>query len=117
MSATPAFSKRRGYCCWWSRSIPAATSLRMFISGCFLAASMGSSPRRWRKVLANPALVIIPKALNIVAGGFVLGLLLLRWLPQAVTERGLSDRLVVDLGMLATTDGLTALFNRRHFEE
>ena len=85
--------------------------------GLFLAGSMGTSPPRWRKVLATPRTSYIPKVLNIVAGGVVLGLLLLRWLPQAVTDRRLSDLLAVDLGMLATTDGLTALSNRRHFEE
>ena len=85
--------------------------------GLFFGGQYGFFPAALAESLGNPALVIIPKMLNIVAGGFVLGLLLLRWLPQAVTERGLSDRLVVDLGMLATTDGLTALFNRRHFEE
>src|SRR5476651_657861 len=85
--------------------------------GLFFGGQYGFFPAELAESLGNPALVIIPKVLNIVAGGFVLGLLLLRWLPQAVTERGLSDQLVVDLGMLATTDGLTALFNRRHFEE
>src|SRR5664279_1270959 len=85
--------------------------------GLFFGGQYGFFPTALAESLGNPALVIIPKMLNIVAGGFVLGLLLLRWLPQAVTARGLSDRLVVDLGMLATTDGLTALFNRRHFEE
>ena len=63
--------------------------------------------RRSPARLDDPPAFAAAKALNIVAGGVVLGLLLLRWLPQAVTERGLSDRLVVDLGMLATTDGLT----------
>jgi diguanylate cyclase (GGDEF)-like protein len=85
--------------------------------GLFFGGQYGFFPVALAESLGNPALVVIPKVLNIVAGGVVLGLLLLRWLPQAVTERGLSDRLVVDLGMLATTDGLTALFNRRHFEE
>jgi hypothetical protein len=80
--------------------------------GLFFGGQYEFFPAALAESLGNPALVIIPKALNIVAGGFVLGLLLLRWLPQAVTERGLSDRLVVDLGMLATTDGLTSLFNR-----
>src|SRR4029077_14092896 len=45
-----------------------------------------------------------------------LGLMMMRWLPQAVIERGRSEQLAADLGILATTDGLTSLLNRRHFE-
>jgi diguanylate cyclase (GGDEF)-like protein len=117
MSATHAYSERRGYCCWWSRSTPAATSWRIFISDCFFGGQYGYFPATLAENLGTPAHVFIPKVLNIVAGGVVLGLLLLRWRPQAVTDRRLSDLRAVDLGMLATTDGLTALFNRRHFEE
>jgi diguanylate cyclase (GGDEF)-like protein len=85
--------------------------------GLFFGGQYGFFPATLAESLGNPAHVLIPKVLNIVAGGVVLGLLLLRWLPQAVTDRRLSDLLALDLGMLATTDGLTALSNRRHFEE
>jgi diguanylate cyclase (GGDEF)-like protein len=85
--------------------------------GLFFGGHYGFFPEAFAESLGDPAHVIIPKAINIVAGCFVLGVLLLRWMPQAVAERSLSDRLAVDLGMLATTDGLTALFNRRHFDE
>lgn len=85
--------------------------------GLFFGGHYGFFPVAFAESLGNPAHVIIPKTINIIAGCFVLGLLLLRWLPQAVTERGLADRLTVELGLRATTDGLTSLFNRRHFEE
>jgi diguanylate cyclase (GGDEF)-like protein len=68
------------------------------------------------KTLGNPYLLVQPKLLNIISGCLVLGLLLMRWLPQAVSERSLSDRANTDLEILATTDGLTKLINRRHFE-
>jgi len=85
--------------------------------GLFFGGQYGYFPATLAENLGTPAHVFIPKVLNIVAGSVVRGLLLLRWLPQAVTDRRLSDMRAVDLGMLATTDGLTALFNRRHFEE
>jgi diguanylate cyclase (GGDEF)-like protein len=66
--------------------------------------------------LRNPYFLIEPKLLNIVSGCLVLGLLLMRWLPQAVHERTRSDEAHANLEILATTDGLTKLINRRHFE-
>ena len=42
--------------------------------------------------------------------------LLMRWLPSAVQERRQSLRLSAGLQLLATTDGLTSVFNRRHFQ-
>jgi diguanylate cyclase (GGDEF)-like protein len=66
--------------------------------------------------LGDPAFVMLPKALNIAAGCFVLGLLLMRWLPQATNERSRSEKIAIDLEMLATTDGMTSLLNRRHFD-
>lgn len=68
------------------------------------------------EVLSNPYFLIQPKLLNIVSGCLVLGLLILRWLPQAVHERTRSDEAQANLEILATTDGLTKLINRRHFE-
>jgi diguanylate cyclase (GGDEF)-like protein len=67
-------------------------------------------------VLGNPILLIIPKLINVAAGCFVIGVLLMRWLPRAVRERGNSERLSAGLELLATMDGLTSIFNRRHFE-
>jgi len=43
-------------------------------------------------------------------------LLLLRWLPSAIKERGQSEQDTDDLKTLAAVDGLTGLYNRRHFE-
>lgn len=85
--------------------------------GLFFSGKYGFLPAAFAESLGNPELVFVPKVVNVAAGCFVLGILLWRWLPQAVTERRLSDLLAIDLGMLATTDGLTSLFNRRHFEE
>jgi signal transduction histidine kinase len=43
-------------------------------------------------VLGAPALLLVPKLFNVLAGGLVLGLLLLRWLPLAVHERSAVER-------------------------
>jgi len=67
-------------------------------------------------VLSNPTLLILPKVLNVIAGCVVLGLLLLRWLPSAITEHEVSEQNADDLKTLAAIDGLTGLYNRRHFE-
>jgi diguanylate cyclase (GGDEF)-like protein len=85
--------------------------------GLFFSGKFGFLPAAFAESLGNPEFVFVPKVVNVAAGCFVLGILLWRWLPKAVAERRLSDLLAIDLGMLATTDGLTALFNRRHFEE
>jgi diguanylate cyclase (GGDEF)-like protein len=66
--------------------------------------------------LGNPILLIVPKLINVAAGCLVLGLLLLRWLPSAIRERGQSEQDADDLKTLAAVDGLTGLYNRRHFE-
>ena len=58
----------------------------------------------------------MPKLINVAAGCLVLGLLLHRWLPSAIRERGKSERDADDLKTLANTDGLTGLYNRRHFD-
>jgi diguanylate cyclase (GGDEF)-like protein len=66
--------------------------------------------------LGQPRLLILPKLLNIAAGCVVLGLLLFRWLPLAVRERGRAEQRATDLELLAALDWLTGLYNRRHFE-
>jgi diguanylate cyclase (GGDEF)-like protein len=84
--------------------------------GLFFGGQYGFFPAAMAISLGDPAFVILPKVLNIAAGCFVLGLLLMRWLPEAVRERNLAERVAIDLGQLATTDGLTSLINRRHFD-
>jgi len=84
--------------------------------GLFFGSEYGLLPAGIAGVLGNPVLLIIPKLVNIAAGCFVIGVFLMRWLPKAVSERGNSERLSVDLGLLASMDGLTRLFNRRHFD-
>jgi hypothetical protein len=42
-------------------------------------------------VLGNPNYLILPKVMNVVAACAVLGLLVLRWLPQASKERTEAD--------------------------
>jgi diguanylate cyclase (GGDEF)-like protein len=69
----------------------------------------------WVEVLGNPFLLVIPKLANVAAGCLVLGLLLMRWLPMAIYERRKAERQADHLQRLATIDGLTGLFNRRHF--
>jgi diguanylate cyclase (GGDEF)-like protein len=84
--------------------------------GLFFGSQYGLFPAAIGGVLANPALLIIPKLTNVAAGLFVFGILLMRWLPTAVRERGNSERLSASLKLLATTDGLTSVYNRRHFD-
>lgn len=68
-------------------------------------------------VMGAPVLLIIPKFLNIIAGLVVLSLLLMRWLPLAVKERGQAEQRATDLETLASADFLTGLYNRRFFEK
>jgi diguanylate cyclase (GGDEF)-like protein len=84
--------------------------------GLFFGSQYGLLPPAIADVLGNPALLILPKLANVAAGCFVIGLLLMRWLPKAVRERWNSERLSAGLALLATTDVLTSVFNRRHFE-
>jgi diguanylate cyclase (GGDEF)-like protein len=84
--------------------------------GLFFGSQYGLFPAGIAGVLGNPALLIIPKLVNVAAGCFVIGMLLMRWLPKAVRERGNSERLSAALELLSTMDGLTSLFNRRHFD-
>jgi diguanylate cyclase (GGDEF)-like protein len=84
--------------------------------GFYFGSQYGLFPKDWGVTLGNPWLLILPKLINIAAGGVVLGLLLLRWLPSAVRERNQSEQLALELEQLATTDALTSLCNRRQFE-
>jgi diguanylate cyclase (GGDEF)-like protein len=84
--------------------------------GLYFGGQYGLFPSQLVTVLANPYLLIIPKVLNVVAGCVVLGLLLLRWLPSAITEHEVSEQTADDLKTLAAVDGLTGLYNRRQFE-
>jgi diguanylate cyclase (GGDEF)-like protein len=84
--------------------------------GLFFGSQYGLFPASIAGVLGHPALLIIPKLVNVAAGLFVIGVLLMRWLPREVRERGNSERLFASLELLATTDGLTSVYNRRHFE-
>jgi diguanylate cyclase (GGDEF)-like protein len=84
--------------------------------GLLFGSQYGLFPKPIAGVLGNPILLIIPKLTNIAAGCFVIVVLLMRWLPSAVRERGQSARLAAGLELLATTDGLTSVFNHRHFQ-
>jgi diguanylate cyclase (GGDEF)-like protein len=84
--------------------------------GLYFGSQYGVFPPEVSRVLGQPTLLIIPKLLNIAAGGAVLGLLLLRWLPLAVRERGRAEQHASDLEALAAIDWLTGIYNRRHFE-
>ena len=84
--------------------------------GLLFGSQYGLFPKPIAGVLANPVLLIIPKLANVAAGCFVIVVLLMRWLPSAVRERRQSASLSAGLQLLATTDGLTSVFNRRHFQ-
>jgi diguanylate cyclase (GGDEF)-like protein len=84
--------------------------------GLYFGSQYGLFPPTIITVLANPYLLIIPKLLNVVAGCVVLGLLLMRWLPSAIMEHEASEQRADDLETLAAIDGLTGLYNRRHFQ-
>jgi diguanylate cyclase (GGDEF)-like protein len=84
--------------------------------GLYFGSLYGLMPPEIGSVLGQPVLLIVPKLLNLAAGGAVLGLLLLRWLPLAVRERGRAEQHASDLETLAAIDWLTGIYNRRHFE-
>ena len=84
--------------------------------GLYFGGLYGIFPHDVVPVLGQPLLLIVPKILNVLAGCVVLGLLLLRWLPMAINERELAAQYTDHLEDLATTDALTKLYNRRHFE-
>jgi len=84
--------------------------------GLYFGSSYGLFSPSLAPILGNPVLLIIPKLINVAAGCAVLGLLLLRWLPSAIKEHGVSEHNADALTTLANRDGLTGLFNRRHFD-
>jgi diguanylate cyclase (GGDEF)-like protein len=84
--------------------------------GLYFGSNYGLIPASLGPLLGNPVLLIIPKLVNVAAGCVVLGLLLLRWLPSAIKEHGASEHNTDALTTLANIDGLTGLFNRRHFD-
>jgi diguanylate cyclase (GGDEF)-like protein len=84
--------------------------------GVYFGGMYGLFPHVVVTVLGQSMLLIVPKILNILAGCVVLGLLLMRWLPMAISEREVATRYADHLEGLATTDPLTKLYNRRHFE-
>jgi diguanylate cyclase (GGDEF)-like protein len=84
--------------------------------GLYFGSQYGLLSPETAHVLGQPFLLVMPKILNVFAGCVVLGLLLLRWLPLAVRERGKAEQRARDLETLAAVDWLTDLYNRRHFE-
>jgi diguanylate cyclase (GGDEF)-like protein len=84
--------------------------------GVYFGGMYGLFPHVVVTVLGQSMFLIVPKILNILAGCVVLGLLLMRWLPMAVSERDLATQYADHLEGLAITDPLTRLYNRRHFE-
>src|SRR4029078_13509230 len=101
-------------------AVVAIDTLRNIVENVYFGLYFGSQYGLFSPViggtLGNPILLIVPKLINVAAGCLVLGLLLLRWLPSAIRERGKSERDADDLKTLANTDGLTGLYNRRHFD-
>jgi diguanylate cyclase (GGDEF)-like protein len=84
--------------------------------GLYFGSIYGILPPKFAVVMGVPVLLIIPKVLNVLAGGVVLILLLWRWLPLAVKERDNAEQRASDLETLAAIDFLTGIYNRRHFE-
>ena len=59
--------------------------------GLYFGGQYGLFPAAIVGVLGNPTYLILPKVMNVVAASAVLGLLVLRWLPQASKERAEVD--------------------------
>ena len=59
--------------------------------GLYFGSQYGLFPAAIVGVLGNPAYLILPKVMNVVAASAVLGLLVLRWLPRASKERADAD--------------------------
>jgi len=83
--------------------------------GLYFDAQYGFLPSSLIDLLGQPIFLIIPKILNVAAGGIVMSILLLRWLPQAVNERKLLQLDADIQRKLATIDSMTGLLNRRQF--
>ncbi len=83
--------------------------------GFYFGAKYGLFPSSFQTVLGHPMLLILPKLGNIAAGCLVLGLLLFKWLPEAIRERARTEEYAAHLHRLATTDSMTGLRNRGDF--
>jgi diguanylate cyclase (GGDEF)-like protein len=83
--------------------------------GAYFGGKYGLFPEGVTVVLGNPYLLILPKIANIMAGGIVLGVLLLRWLPHAIEERARAEGRAEYFRERATRDGMTGLWNRHEF--
>jgi PAS domain S-box-containing protein len=59
--------------------------------GLYFGGQYGLFPAAIVGVLGNPTYLIVPKVMNVVAASAILGLLVLRWLPQASKERAEVD--------------------------
>jgi len=76
--------------------------------GFYFGSKYGVFPDELADKLGHPALLLMPKIANVLAGTIVLFILLLDWFPKATAERSSLDE-------LASVDSLTGVFNRRHF--
>lgn len=85
--------------------------------GLYFGSNYGMLPAGIWRTLNQPAWLIVPKIFNIFAGCVVLTILLLRWLPRAIKERGVAEQRANELKTLAALDPLTGVYNRRHFEQ
>ena len=74
--------------------------------GVYFGSKYGLFPATAADVLGMPHLLILPKVVNVIAGGVVLFLLLRRWLPTFYRD-------AIALQLSADTDSLTGLLNRR----
>jgi diguanylate cyclase (GGDEF)-like protein len=84
--------------------------------GLYFGGQYGLFPAAIVGVLGNPAYLILPKVMNVIAASAVFGLLVLRWLRQASKERADADASIDEkmeaLNQLAHFDQLTGLPNR-----
>jgi diguanylate cyclase (GGDEF)-like protein len=102
----------------WVLAIDAARNIiENTYFGFFFGSQYGILPPSIAVLLGNPGLLILPKLANILAGCLVLTLLLLRWLPAAVSERTRSEQTARYFQERAAHDGMTGLYNRSHFLE
>ncbi len=81
--------------------------------GLYFGGQYGLFPASIVGVLGNPAYLILPKIMNVVAACAVLGLLVLRWLPLASRERADAD---ADIKQKAQALNQEAEERRRLFE-
>ncbi len=72
--------------------------------GLYFGSMYGILSPTWATVMGYPLFLLVPKILNVFAGGLVLSLLLWRWLPLAIKERGQAEQRASDLETLAAID-------------